>query len=32
MLSVADSQYRELAYRANDGIEVVLFWTRALMS
>ena len=29
MASAAKSHYRELAYRANDGIEVVLFWHRA---
>jgi hypothetical protein len=26
MASTATNPYRELAYRANDGIEVVLFW------
>ena len=26
MVSIASNPYRELAYRANDGVEVVLFW------
>ena len=26
MASNATNRYRELAYRANDGVEVVLFW------
>jgi hypothetical protein len=25
-MNAADSTYRELAYRANDGVEVGLFW------
>ena len=25
-MNAADSTYRELAYRANDGVEVALFW------
>lgn len=25
-MNAAESQYRELAYRANDGVEVALYW------
>jgi hypothetical protein len=25
-MNAAESPYRELAYRANDGVEVALFW------